>query len=176
MQQEIVSGDGEQRQEPDWVLASYRRRVGAWVLDYIPPILWISDFILVGPSPLDLAEEFAGTLGFADNMLIGIGYITVLGYIIWWLIAFTNGQTPGKQIVGIRVVKDNGDPSGWGYTLLREFVIKLLLLGFLSASTFGIAWLVDGLWPLWDRTEKMQALHDKMLGTIVVRKQRNAKP
>ena len=35
--------------------------------------------------------------------------------------------------------------------------------------TFGIAWLVDYLWPLWDRAEKMQTLHDKMLGTIVVR-------
>ena len=89
---------------------------------------------------------------------------------MWWLIALGRGQTPGKQIVGIRVIKDDGEPSSWGYTFLREFVVKFLLLGFLSQVTFGIAWLVDYLWPLWDRSKKMQTLHDKLLGTIVVRK------
>ena len=96
--------------------------------------------------------------------------IILLGYIVWWLIALGNGQTPGKQIVGIRVIKDDGSPSNWGYTFLREFVIKMLLVGFISDMTFGIARLVDYLWPLWDRAEKMQTLHDKMLGTIVVKK------
>ena len=93
----------------------------------------------------------------------------VIGYIVWWLYALGRGQTPGKQIVGIRVIKDNGEPSEWTYTFLREFVVKFLLIGFLTQVTFGIAWLVDYLWPLWDRAEKMQTLHDKMLGTIVVR-------
>ena len=94
--------------------------------------------------------------------------IFLIGYIVWWLIVLGRGQTPGKQIVGIRVIKDNGEPSGWGYTFLREFVIKALLVGFLSDATFGIARLVDYLWPLWDRAEKMQTLHDKLLGTLVV--------
>ena len=106
-----------------------------------------------------------GTVG----VVLGILGIILLGYIVWWLIALGNGQTPGKQIVGIRVIKDDGSPSNWGYTFLREFVIKLLLVGFISDMTFGIARLVDYLWPLWDRAEKMQTLHDKMLGTIVVR-------
>ena len=75
----------------------------------------------------------------------------------------------GQADSGIRVIKDNGEPSGWGYTFLREFVIKALLVGFLSDATFGIARLVDYLWPLWDRAEKMQTLHDKLLGTLVVK-------
>ena len=42
-------------------------------------------------------------------------YLTlVIGYIIWWLIVLGRGQTPGKQLMGIRVVKDNGEPSGRG--------------------------------------------------------------
>lgn len=31
-----------------------------------------------------------------------------IGYLIWWLIVLANGQTPGKQLAGIRVMKENG--------------------------------------------------------------------
>ena len=95
--------------------------------------------------------------------------IIFVGYIVWWLFALRRGQTPGKQIVGIRVLRDDGSASDWGYTFLREFVIKFLLVGILSNLTMGAAWLLDYLWPLWDRKMKMQTLHDKLLGTIVVR-------
>ena len=120
-------------------------------------------------SVLSGANWLVAIMGTVGVVLVILGII-LLGYIVWWLIALGNGQTPGKQIVGIRVIKDDGSPSNWGYTFLREFVIKLLLVGFISDMTFGIARLVDYLWPLWDRAEKMQTLHDKMLGTIVVKK------
>ena len=61
-------------------------------------------------------------------MAVGLG-IVIVGYIVWWLIALGWRQTPGKQVVGIRVIKDSGEPSDWGYTFLREFVIKFLLMG-----------------------------------------------
>ena len=89
---------------------------------------------------------------------------------ITWLFALRRGHTPGKRLVGIRVIKDNGEPSGWGYTFLREFVIKGLLGGFLSGMTGGIYFAAAHLWPLWDRDR--QALHDKMIGTLVVQNRR----
>ena len=92
----------------------------------------------------------------------------VIGYIIWWLIVLGRAQTPGKQIVGIQVVKDTGDPVGWGYMFLREFVIKGLLGGFLS-SFAGIYFVVDHIWPLFD--DDKQTIHDKMVSTLVVKKQ-----
>ena len=122
----------------------------------------IEESILEGAKWIVTAMDVA-------SVIVGALAIVVIGYIVWWLIALRRGQTPGKQIVGIRVIKDNGEPSNWGYTFLREFVIKMLLVGFLSDVTLGIARLVDYLWPSWDRAEKMQTLHDKMLGTIVVR-------
>ena len=76
------------------------------------------------------------------------------------------GQTPGKQLLGIYVIKDNGEPSRWGYTFLREFILKGLLYGFLGAITLYIAWILNLLWPFWDRDR--QALHDKIVGTLVV--------
>lgn len=92
----------------------------------------------------------------------------VIGYIIWWLIVLGRAQTPGKQIVGIQVVKDTGEPVGWGYMFLREFVIKGLLGGFLSGFA-GIYFVVDHIWPLFD--DNRQTIHDKMVSTLVVKKQ-----
>ena len=209
-QQEVPPPNDVQPQEPDWELATYARRMGAWALDFVgfalPLILLIiigvltllgvllSTFEIVreghlidprtGAMTLEertvesitkfggqvLSDETAGTLTVVLISLVVVTLIVMLGYIVWWLFALGRGQTPGKQIVGIRVIKDDGTPSGWGYTFLREFVIKFLLLNLLSEPTFGIARLVDYLWPLWDRAEKMQTLHDKMLGTIVVKK------
>lgn len=204
-QQSIPSPNGEQTQEPEWELATYARRMGAWALDFVgfalPLILLIAIALILGFVLLfavadertsdsdssgrkimkELAPDAVTGLGerpFWDDVagaltimlfLIFLPLIVLFGYITWWLFALRHGQTPGKQIVGIRVIKDNGEPSGWGYTFLREFVLKFLLLNLLSEPTFGIARLVDYLWPLWDRAEKMQTLHDKMLGTIVVR-------
>ena len=199
-QQDVTPTDSGEQQEPDWVLASYGQRVGAWALDFVGftlpfVLLLIGLFVLV--LGLILSSEFvqesieissdtlvieesieesflSGVKWFVTAMsvasvVVGVLAIVVIGYIVWWLIALGRGQTPGKQIVGIRVIKDNGEPSNWGYTFLREFVIKLLLIGFISDVTFGIGRLVDYLWPLWDRAEKVQTLHDKLLGTIVVR-------
>ena len=164
-----------ERQEPDWELASYGRRMGAWALDFagfaLPLILLIAMVLVIVLGVVFSYESwFLGALfSSVGVILMLVALVVLVGYIIWWLFALRRGQTPGKQIVGIRVIKDDGEPSGWGYTFLREFVIKFLLLGALSGPTYGIARLVDYLWPLWDRAEKMQTLHDKMLGTIVVR-------
>lgn len=73
-----------------------------------------------------------------------------------------NGQTWGKQWLQIRVVRaDRTALRGW-FSVLREVLVKYLLLGFC-----GLVQLVDGLWPLWD--DRRQALHDKIVSTYVVR-------
>lgn len=84
-----------------------------------------------------------------------------IGWFIWWLIVMAQGQTPGKQIVGIRVYHDHGVPAGWGRTFLREFVAKAIT-GFIVGWFFSI----DRLWALWDQDR--QALYDKISSTIVV--------
>lgn len=172
--QELPPLNSEQQHEPDWELATYPRRMGAWALDFVGfalPLLLLVLLMLIIPLllfPFTIQDPLTTQDIILTPMLAPI-YVILIGYIIWWLLALRRGQTPGKQIVGIRVIKDDGSPSGWGYTFLREFVIKFLLVGFLDSSTFGIARLVDYLWPLWDRKKKMQTLHDKLLGTLVVR-------
>ena len=92
----------------------------------------------------------------------------VVGYIIWWLLVLDRAQTPGKQIVGIWVIGDDGSRVGFGRMFLREFVIEAILFGIASAMTLGIVGLLDMLWPLWDKDN--QALHDKVASTVVVQR------
>lgn len=53
--------------------------------------------------------------------VIALSAATALGYFIafetWW-----HGQTPGKRLVGIRVVRITGHPAGFGPVLVRNLV------------------------------------------------------
>ena len=96
---------------------------------------------------------------------IGIGFIVNL-----FLLARDgekNGMTLGKQVVGQRVIKEDGTPVTLGFAALREVVVRWLLLGIVGSFFLGIPGLLDVLWPLWD--EKNQTLHDKMVSTYVVK-------
>ena len=164
-------------ESPAWELATFLRRLSAYLLDMVllnVPLL----LFLVGLGVLAFAvvQESRGpeTDG-GDALLIVMillalfGLLLLVGYVIWWALALRWGQTPGKQLVGIRVIKDNGEPSDWGHTFLREFVTKMLLGSIFSGITSGIYMLVDNLWLLFDRNR--QTLHDKMVSTLVVRNQ-----
>ena len=151
----------------DWTLATFLRRLVAHALDtllfYLPLLVLLLTFGFAFTFLVEGERAF-------KTVLIAVGAVSlvmVLGYVVWWLIALGRGQTPGKQLVGIRVIKTNGEPSGWGYTFVREFIIKGLLGGLLSSITGGVYWVIDHLWPLWDGNS--QALHDKMMSTLVVR-------
>jgi len=95
---------------------------------------------------------------------IGIGWI-----VNWFLMARQgerNGMTLGKQVVGQRVVREDGQPVEIGLAILREFVVRTLLFGVVGSFFLGIPGLLDVLWPLWD--DKNQTLHDKLVSTYVV--------
>jgi uncharacterized RDD family membrane protein YckC len=78
-----------------------------------------------------------------------------------------NGQTWGKQLVGIRVVRMSGEPSTFASAAVREAGAKLLLFGVGGALLAWIPTLVDLLWPIWD--DENRALHDMLVDTCVVR-------
>ncbi len=83
------------------------------------------------------------------------------------LMSRTNGQTLGRMVVNIRVIRTDGGPVTFWFAVLREVIVKSLLVGALSSATFGLAWLLDVLWPLWD--EENRALHDFVVSTRVVK-------
>ena len=110
-----------------------------------------------------IERPFAGDWGWG---LVAVAAFAFLIYAMWFLAALGRGQTPGKQIVGVRVIRANGEPSDWGRTFVREVVIEWIVVSALSAMTGGIFYVVNYVWPLWDKDR--QALHDKMVETLVV--------
>jgi uncharacterized RDD family membrane protein YckC len=114
-----------------------------------------------------LAASWGRRLGafLLDALLMAV--TALIGWLIWAMFTFGRGQTPGKLIVGIRIVRDSGQPSTWGWTFVREIVVKRILVGAISAVSLGLFSIANYLWPLWDPNK--QALHDKMMGTVVVK-------
>ncbi len=157
-------------QQDGWVLATFPQRLAAFIVDAlltnVPTLIGVLSLVFAMIMGTDNDTVFAVFLVIALASLVAL-----LCYFVWWLFALRRGQTPGKQVVGIRAIRDDGSPSDWGYTFVREFVIKFLVGGVLSGMTGGIYWVVDHLWPLFD--DNSQALHDKMVGTLVVQDQRS---
>jgi uncharacterized RDD family membrane protein YckC len=139
-------------------LASWGSRVGATLLD---------GFLIFIPIAAGVALIFAGSTG-AGVALVIVGELGALLYAPLTMMrpGPHNGQTIGKQLVGIRVVREDGRPISFGWALLREFVVKGVLFGALGSFLLYIPILLDYLWPLWD--DGRQALHDKVVSTRVV--------
>ena len=77
----------------------------------------------------------------------------LIGWFIWSLIVWKDGQSPAKRLLGMRVAnKDTGAPASWGRMFLREFVAKVLIVGVaLGIFTFGIVPLILDFMLLWDK-------------------------
>jgi uncharacterized RDD family membrane protein YckC len=89
-----------------------------------------------------------------------------IGWIIWSLIVWTQGQSPGKQLLGMRVVRlDTKAHAGWGRMFLRDIVGKFIV-ALVGALLLGIGAVVADCWLLWDKDK--QELWDKIAGTVVV--------
>jgi uncharacterized RDD family membrane protein YckC len=81
-----------------------------------------------------------------------------------------NGQTLGKQALGIRVVRTSGEPVTFRIGFLRVVIGQQVL----TAITFYVYAVFDYLWPL--RDPRNQALHDKIAKTLVVKASAQAPP
>ena len=145
--------------DSELILASWLSRLLASVLD-----------VFLGWAPLGLAVLL---------WLLPAGHLWLAGvlvFIVYWALFIAllgRGLTPGKLVVGIRAVREDGSDLGWGLGFVREVVIKRVLGAFLLLFA-GLYLLADGLWPLWD--PRRQTLHDKMVGTIVVQGRSPAPP
>lgn len=90
------------------------------------------------------------------SLLMFVGFVVVV--FVYLRALAKSGQTWGRKIVGIKVVRtDNGAAPGWGKAIGRT-----LFAGFISANIFYLGYL----WMIWDGQN--QTWHDKVAGTYVV--------
>jgi uncharacterized RDD family membrane protein YckC len=148
-------------------LAGWGSRAGALLLDAL--VLLAAAIVLIVPGVVVIVVG-SEAAGIALLVLGGLAYIAVaLLYAPYFLKrpGGQNGQTLGKQWVGIRVVRDDGQSMNWGSGLMRELVVKNLLFGWVGGFFLSIPTLLDYLWPLWD--DQNRSLHDMVVKTHVVR-------
>jgi uncharacterized RDD family membrane protein YckC len=143
------------------VPASWVSRAAAAVIDAVVGlVLPIATAALVGVSAGDAAGAVLLLAAFAFGWL-------VYAPVFMARQGERNGQTPGKQVVGIRVVRETAEPITYGYALVREFVVKQLLIGLVGGLLLYLPLLLNYLWPLWDADNR--ALHDMVASTRVIR-------
>ena len=135
----------------DLALASWGARFAARLLDGL--------LIIAGAAVVGVAIGVATTAEIGALVALAAFYLLEPFYF-----AFFHGSrraaTPGKRALRITLRREDGRPHGFGLALGRAWLTWLF-------SWIPIMPLIDYLWPLWDA--KNQTLHDKCVGTIVVR-------
>jgi uncharacterized RDD family membrane protein YckC len=154
-----------------YLLAEYWRRALALLLDGL--IVGAAAVIVVlafgaAFSVGFFASEEAGVISVIVGVAIGLVAFFVLSLLYApVMMDRTDGQTLGKMALGIRVIRTSGEPMGFWWAAYREVAIKGVATAVANGVTFGLAQLLDYLWPLWD--EENRALHDLACATRVVR-------
>lgn len=122
------------------------------------------DFVIVG---IVLILAAFGMFGLADflgsaMLAIGLGWLIMLLILLGYFVAFevfADGRTPGKAMFSLRVLMDDGEPVGFGPSVVRN-LLRLVDL-FPALPILGpIAILVS---------DKNQRIGDMAARTIVVR-------
>ena len=123
---------------------------------------------------------------------VGLSIVTLnIGWFIWNLIVMAKGQSPGKQLLKVRVLGEGTkQPANWGHMAIRQFLIPLttnifflipyylmvfaqfnnatttiLILTFLCFIIFVAIWIIDLVWLF---TRSNRRLLDYWAKTIVV--------
>ncbi len=150
---------------PPAQLATWGARVGATLLDAVivgVPVLILFFVFLAATSTSSTYDQntdtyTGGGISALGILLIVLLYLGALAFELWQLYRQgTTGQTIGKKVVGIRVIREaDGRYTGFGMAIVRR----------LAHIADGFCY-IGFLWPLWDA--KNQTFADKMCSTIVV--------
>lgn len=115
------------------------------------------------PLPPDEPTALAVILVAFGLIMVEIVIALLLAYLYDVEAMFRSGQTIGKRIMNIRVVRL--DPAA---PLTRGVAAKRYLIQHVVAVVVPAFNLLDGLWQLWDKPLQ-QCLHDKYATTVVVK-------
>jgi uncharacterized RDD family membrane protein YckC len=132
--------------------AGFSLRFGALLFDLLVTLMaWMAATFLL--SYVSNRSIVSSTGMIAAVYVLALGLYTI-NFVI---IASQDGQTVGKRVIGIRIIREDGEPFGPGAAAYRHLVgYPLSALG----AFLGFVWV------LWD--PKQQGWHDKLVRTVVV--------
>lgn len=144
-------------------LAGRGERLGAAILDSLIGGVLIGLPLFIGMDFDTLAAgDFVSAIGWGGGILAGIGALVLIGITIH--LVHKNGQTLGKKIVGIKVVRSDHSRASLG----RIFWLRNVVNGIPGAIPYlgNVYNLVDHLLIF---GETRQCLHDRIADTLVVK-------
>jgi uncharacterized RDD family membrane protein YckC len=152
-----------------YVLAGWWSRVGAALIDgIIISVVAVALLAIFGVGIASTDSDTGTGALIVATLVSGLAFAVAALLYAPLMMAKTNGKTLGRMAVGNRVVRANGQPMTFGWAMLREVAVKWLLFNAVGGSiTFGLAGLVDVLWPLWD--DENRALHDFIVDTRTIK-------
>lgn len=113
-------------------------------------------FVAMVIDGLILGMVNALLFGAAREPGFGLGFIIGVAY-NWYFWTRQNGQTPGKSIMKLRVVKTDGSPISDADAVIRYIGY------YLNTALLLLGWI----WAFVDK--ERQGLHDKIVSTYVVK-------
>lgn len=142
-----------------FVKSSRLTRLGAVLLD---AAVIVVPAIVVAVAMPAMRVTGATSSGFEIMMgLLGLGFI---GFAIYQLVMlYRHGQTLGKKILGIKIVRSDGSRAGLGRIVLLRYLVPGLI-GLIPYVGFFFS-LVD---PLFIFGDEKRCVHDLLADTIVV--------
>jgi len=144
---EVADVDRKQSQLP---LASFAKRLSAYLIDFAL-ILAITMAIVIVP------EIFSFTIGVLTSSITTILFVTIgLLWLYSTLLEGFNGQSLGKRVVGLKVVRTDGKKMSYDHAAVRNFGKVLPLLPF----DVLIGWRI--------KNDMFKRYFDKFAGTTVI--------
>ena len=143
---ELAGGDGNEIR-----YVGFWRRFLAWMIDTLI-LISIGVMLMVLAVMAYVAGLGEEHLGAFYTLYCIISLVYIIGFWVW------RGQTLGKMALGVKIISSDGRPVTLGRAILRYFGYMvsqfILYIGYLMIA--------------WDH--RKQGLHDKIAGTVVVRK------
>jgi len=163
------------------VLAGWGSRLGAYLIDSI--LLSIPMLFFVWEQFRPMVESFAASASIdpvtgqpdtasTQDFISGVMAMNLKVTLIFGLLATVYyvvchgamGQTLGKMLVDIRLIRTDGEKATFVDAAKRALVNPIATVIPMAGSLIT---LLNGLWPLWD--DKNQSLGDKVARTLVVK-------
>jgi uncharacterized RDD family membrane protein YckC len=149
-------------------IAGRGTRLGAYLLDVLVSILFAVPALIAGgasmftslasANPENMIALFTGTFG----VLLLVGMLAYA--VITIILVHKNGQTIGKKLLGIKVVRKEGARASLGRIFWLRNIVNALPS--MIPVVGGFYFFIDSLFIF---SESNQCVHDKIADTIVVR-------
>jgi len=123
-------------------------------------------------NPEQLNQFILDWINLLTEIIIGFTFVASIIYTIWQICWMTKyGQSIGKRLLKIRVIRTNGDNPGFIHNILLREIVYGFIASIISMMTLGFGSLIFLFIPCmvfatsWHR----RTLQDFLAGTIVVK-------